>query len=166
MVNAVCHRCGREWDYNGQSDRYGTCPNCKTSVKLEGASERAEPSETAERCPDPSERSVEIVAGAGEPHEETIPDAIVALDVSVGELYELVSDRSETVGEIVAGVEEREEAIEELEDGLGELAGYFEEMIEEAGGEVEYDHIETGEPIEEAVASVEENDVAVLGGAS
>lgn len=165
MVKAVCHRCGREWDYTGQSDHYGTCPNCKTSVKLEGASE------FAGRNPDPSERteecgqSVKIEAG-GEVREESVPEAIEALDASIIELYELVEGRSDSFGEIVVDVEEQEATIETLEDGLGELAGYFEELVEEAGGEVEYDNIETGGGVPDAVSNMEVGDAAVLGGAS
>lgn len=30
-----CKKCGREWDYQGKSDYYATCPNCKTSVNIE-----------------------------------------------------------------------------------------------------------------------------------
>jgi DNA-directed RNA polymerase subunit RPC12/RpoP len=29
-----CQKCGREWDYQGDSDYYATCPNCKSSVKI------------------------------------------------------------------------------------------------------------------------------------
>lgn len=39
--------CGYEWDYNGESDFYATCPRCKSSVKIpeearidEGGAER------------------------------------------------------------------------------------------------------------------------------
>jgi tRNA(Ile2) C34 agmatinyltransferase TiaS len=30
-----CNRCGREWNYQGNSDYYASCPNCKTSVNIE-----------------------------------------------------------------------------------------------------------------------------------
>jgi len=30
-----CQRCGKEWDYKGDSNYYASCPNCKTSVKVE-----------------------------------------------------------------------------------------------------------------------------------
>lgn len=29
-----CQKCGREWEYHGNSEYYATCPNCKTSVKI------------------------------------------------------------------------------------------------------------------------------------
>jgi len=30
-----CKRCGHEWSYKGKSTYYCSCPNCKTSVKIE-----------------------------------------------------------------------------------------------------------------------------------
>ncbi len=29
-----CKRCGREWDYTGEKKFYTSCPDCKTSVKI------------------------------------------------------------------------------------------------------------------------------------
>jgi len=29
-----CQRCNYTWDYQGESDYYATCPNCKSSVKI------------------------------------------------------------------------------------------------------------------------------------
>lgn len=29
-----CNKCGYEWDYQGQSDYYATCPNCHYKVKI------------------------------------------------------------------------------------------------------------------------------------
>lgn len=159
MVHALCHRCGREWDYTGRSDRYGTCPNCKTSVKLDRGSERAEPSETAERCPDPSDRTagtVEIEAGGEEAEEVAVTEAVEAVDTAVMELYELGEARGETMSEVSREVEERGETLDDLERGLEELAGYFAELIEQAGGNVEYQHIENTSPaIPEALENVE-----------
>lgn len=34
MVELKCKRCGNEWNYQGQSDYYAACSNCKTSVKI------------------------------------------------------------------------------------------------------------------------------------
>lgn len=157
MVEALCHRCGREWDYTGRSDHYGTCPNCKTSVKLEGGSERAEPA--AERCPDPSDRpaeSVEIEAG-GEAREVSFVEAVEALDRSVSELYQLEDDRTGTVSQLAESADDRDAQLDDLRDGLEELAGYFAEFIESFdGGEVEYKHIEqSGDPIPEALEDVD-----------
>lgn len=36
MVELTCQRCEHEWDYQGESDYYGTCPNCKTTVPIDG----------------------------------------------------------------------------------------------------------------------------------
>ena len=30
-----CKRCEKEWEYKGKSKYYASCPNCKTSVKIE-----------------------------------------------------------------------------------------------------------------------------------
>lgn len=169
MVEALCHRCGREWDYTGGSDYYGTCPNCNTSVKLNRGSERAEPSPspegpdgpeaTAERCPDPSDRlaeSVEIEAG-GEAREVGVVEAVEAVDSAVVELYELGDSQSETVSELAQEAGDRGDRLDDLEDGLEELAGYFADLVESFdGGEVDYEHIEnTGDPIPEALKEVD-----------
>ncbi|MFW6121147.1 MAG: DUF1660 family phage protein [Petrotogales bacterium] len=29
-----CQNCGYEWDYNGKSDFYASCPRCKSSVNV------------------------------------------------------------------------------------------------------------------------------------
>lgn len=29
-----CKRCGRKWDYKGKKKYYTSCPDCKTSVKI------------------------------------------------------------------------------------------------------------------------------------
>jgi len=166
MVEALCHRCGREWDYTGSSDRYGCCPNCKTSVKLNRGSERAkptgspegsvEPEPSAERCPDPSDRAtVEIEAG-GEPREVDVTEAVEAVDGAVIELYELGEARGETMAQLGQDSEEQSEEVDDLRDGLEELAGYFAEYIEANGGKVEYDHIEKTEPtVPEALENVD-----------
>jgi len=30
-----CKKCGRQWDYTGDAEVYATCPDCKTSNKIE-----------------------------------------------------------------------------------------------------------------------------------
>ncbi len=35
IMKLTCSNCGYEWDYQGESDYYATCPRCKTSVKVE-----------------------------------------------------------------------------------------------------------------------------------
>jgi hypothetical protein len=153
MVEALCHRCGREWDYTGRSDRYGTCPNCKTSVKLER--ERASGA-SGGALPDPSDReTVEIEAG-GEAREVDVIEAVEAVDGAVIELYELGEGRGETMGQLRQDVEEQSDDVDDLRDGLQELAGYFAELVEEAGGDVEYEQIEeTGPTVPEALKNVD-----------
>ena len=34
MVKLKCQRCGREWEYTGDKKFYTSCPDCKTSVKI------------------------------------------------------------------------------------------------------------------------------------
>jgi len=153
MVEALCHRCGRKWDYTGRSDKYGTCPNCKTSVKLER--ERASVA-SGGALPDPSDRAtVEIEAG-GEPREVDVIEAVEAVDSAVIELYELGEGRGETMGQLRQDVEGQSDDVDDLRDGLQELAGYFAELVEEAGGEVKYDDIEkTGPTVPEALKNVD-----------
>ncbi|MFP4001289.1 MAG: hypothetical protein ACLFSM_07910 [Thermoplasmata archaeon] len=38
-----CNSCGYEWDYQGESDFYATCPNCQYKVKIEASAEVVEP---------------------------------------------------------------------------------------------------------------------------
>jgi hypothetical protein len=151
MVEAVCHRCGREWDYTGSSDHYGTCPNCKTSVKLHGGSERAEPSETAERCPDPSDRTTVEVEGEAVP----VAEAVERLNESLAEVRAVGEARGDSLAELGREVEDRGESVADLRRGLAELAGYFKQVMEEAGGEVDYDHIEPGPAVPAALENVD-----------
>jgi hypothetical protein len=161
MVEAECHRCGREWDYTGRSDHYGTCPNCKTSVKLPRGSERAAP-EAARDSPERPDGVVvvEVEAGAEEPREVSVGEAVEALDRSVMELYDLNTAESETVSDVAVRVEEQAEVLDDLRDGLEELAGFFEVFIEEAGGKVEYEHIEPTGAVEDALETVDVEEFA------
>jgi endogenous inhibitor of DNA gyrase (YacG/DUF329 family) len=34
-MDLECPKCGKEWDYTGNSQVYATCPDCKRSVKIE-----------------------------------------------------------------------------------------------------------------------------------
>ncbi len=43
-----CNSCGYEWDYQGDSDFYATCPNCQYKVKIEANAEVVEPEEKDE----------------------------------------------------------------------------------------------------------------------
>lgn len=156
MHELTCQRCGHDWEYTGQSEHYCTCPNCKTSVSVRG-SERAEPSETAERgtTTDRTPETVAVQAGGHEEQEMALAEAIAALDESVTELYELQAARSDSVGELAQEVEERGRSVDDLESGLEEVAGYFEEFIEANGGEFEYDHVDAGRPVSEALEDVD-----------
>ena len=37
--------CGYEWDYNGESKFYATCPRCKSSVSIRKQKEEGHPDE-------------------------------------------------------------------------------------------------------------------------
>lgn len=152
----MCHRCGREWDYTGRSDHYGTCPNCKTSVKLEEVSERAEPEPeaTAERGTTSERKTVEIEAG-GEAREVGLIEAIEAVDGAVAELYELGDARGDAMGDLSDRVRERGDEVDSLEDGLSELAGYFREFVEANGGEIEYENIGADRSVPDVIADLE-----------
>lgn len=34
MKKLICQRCGHEWEYKGKSKYFTSCPQCKTSVKV------------------------------------------------------------------------------------------------------------------------------------
>ncbi|MFP4001290.1 MAG: DUF1660 family phage protein [Thermoplasmata archaeon] len=38
-----CKSCGYEWDYQGESDFYATCPNCHYKVKISAKAEVIKP---------------------------------------------------------------------------------------------------------------------------
>ncbi len=38
-----CKSCGYEWDYQGESDYYATCPNCHYKVKISAQAEVVKP---------------------------------------------------------------------------------------------------------------------------
>ncbi|MHC3382204.1 hypothetical protein, partial [Haloarcula sp. H-GB5] len=100
--------------------------------------------------------TVEVVAGAEEAREVGVVEAVEAMDGAVDELYELGEARGETVSELAQEVEGREETVEELRDGVRELAGYFAELVEAAGGEVEFENVEkTGPTVPEALENVD-----------
>jgi len=135
---------------------YGTCPNCKTSVKLPRGSERAEPE--AERDPYPSDwtgEPVEVRAGDLDAREVPVPEAVTALDEAVTELYELEDGRTGTVSELAERIEERKRSVDELEKALEEVARYFKEFVEEVGGELEYEEIDPERPVPTALENME-----------
>ncbi|MBS3781344.1 MAG: hypothetical protein KGY66_06605 [Candidatus Thermoplasmatota archaeon] len=45
-----CKSCGYEWDYQGESDYYATCPNCQYKVKIEANAEVIEPEGKEEKA--------------------------------------------------------------------------------------------------------------------
>ena len=154
MADLACQRCGHEWDYTGGSEHYCTCPNCKTSVSVRG-SERAEPSETAERGTT-SDRAVTVEFGG---EEVPVAEAVARLEESVAEVRATGEARGESLGELGRDVEEQGETVAELERGLEEVAGYFKQLIEEAGGEVDYDHVDAGKAVPEALKDMDMDEV-------
>ncbi len=34
-IKLTCQRCDKEWTYKGRNPFYATCPDCKTSVKIQ-----------------------------------------------------------------------------------------------------------------------------------
>jgi len=160
MVQATCHRCGREWEYTGGSDHYGTCPNCKTSVKLHKGSERARPEpETeveaeAERRPDPSDptpRTVEVVGD-----EMPVPEGVERLDWQLAQVASTVERQGGSVAELERRVDERARSLDELERGIEEVADFFKQFVDAQGGEVEYEHIDLDDDLPELLEKIEE----------
>lgn len=148
-MHLSCQRCGHEWNYTGASEHYCTCPGCKTSVRVEG-SEQAEPSKTAERGT--TSDQMETVEYGGE--EVPITEAVVELEESVEQVRAVADARAESAGELA---EEQRERIADVERGLEEVAGYFKEFMEEMGGEVEYDHVDAGKAVPEALKNVDDD---------
>lgn len=35
MTKIICKRCNYGWDYKGKRTLYATCPNCKTTVRIQ-----------------------------------------------------------------------------------------------------------------------------------
>ena len=35
MIKLQCKKCEKVWNYSGKNKYYATCPDCKTSVKIE-----------------------------------------------------------------------------------------------------------------------------------
>jgi prophage DNA circulation protein len=124
MVRLHCARCGHGWDYTGSSDHYCTCPNCKTSVKVQESREK------------PEQR------GGGEVAEEA-RERVEAMEkrlVEVDEVTDSLTDEmAETVPEMQGDIGHLEERVEAVETGVGELAEIVEELVEELGGRVEYE---------------------------
>lgn len=131
MVEAECHRCGRQWDYTGRSEHYGTCPNCKTSVKLDrgGGGEAAETAEASESS-DETAPTVEVAMGAGEAREVGLTEAVEGLDRSVTELYQLADGRDGVVGDLARRAGELEERADDLEAAIEEVAELVESWME------------------------------------
>ncbi|MEF8834547.1 MAG: hypothetical protein V5A76_00140 [Candidatus Thermoplasmatota archaeon] len=96
-----CNSCGYEWDYQGKSDYYATCPNCQYKVKIEANAEVVEP-EGKEEEPEgdvkaefgmPAKAEV-VPSGAGTTRfsekEEMFLEQIAEVDDS-DEIYEIFS---------------------------------------------------------------------------
>lgn len=120
MVRLHCARCGHGWDYTGSSDHYCTCPNCKTSVKIQDSKESAE-------------------SGTGGPETERV-DAIENRLAEVDELAQSLREtQGETVPELQGEVSENTERLDELGEAVEEVAGAVAELVEAMGGTVEWE---------------------------
>lgn len=51
MIMLKCNNkgCGYEWDYNGKSDYYASCPRCRGSVKVRNTKKDGDECEEGER---------------------------------------------------------------------------------------------------------------------
>jgi hypothetical protein len=124
MVRLHCARCGHGWDYTGSSDHYCTCPNCKTSVKVQESRES------------PAERAG---GGVSEETRERI-EAVEKRLVEVDELTDSLTDEmGETVPEMQGDIGQLEERVEEVEAAVVEVAEIVEELVVGMEGRVDYE---------------------------
>jgi len=120
-------------------------------VKLNKESDEANSGSAADRP-----ETVEVDAVEGE--EVGVLEAAEALDEEVTQLYELGESRDGELAELSDDVADQAAEIDDLRDGLAEVAEFFAELIEEAGGEVDYDHIEidrSESPIPEVIENMD-----------
>lgn len=96
-----CNSCGYEWNYQGESDYYATCPNCQYKVKIEANAEVVEPEGKEEEADGDVEAELQMPAkaevvpsGLGTTRfsekEEMFLEQIAELDDS-DEIYEIFS---------------------------------------------------------------------------
>ncbi|MBS3817151.1 MAG: hypothetical protein KGY76_06275 [Candidatus Thermoplasmatota archaeon] len=57
-----CKSCGYEWDYQGESDYYATCPNCHYKVKVNAEAEVVSPEVEISRFDEEENRFVKELA--------------------------------------------------------------------------------------------------------
>lgn len=151
MPEVECEKCGHNWEYSGQSDHFCTCPSCKSSVKLEGET-------TEDGGTEADEVPETVVLEFGEMNEEVE----VEVDEAIGELVE----RIDSTGSALESVRDRVDDLDrEVDDRVGdadlteqeaaieEVARLLEELFDEMGGSIDWEHVDT-EPSEDAEGAV------------
>lgn len=145
MLTLTCQRCEHEWEYAGESQYYTTCPDCKTSVKVEeGSSQPGGTSETSEEMPS----TVELATGD------------MVREVEIGEAIEELHERENALGEAQEQLRQRvveiEEQIGDRREEIEEVAAILQELIEGMGGQVDYKAVGLDSDGVEAITGVQE----------
>lgn len=105
-LQVECHRCGYEWGYTGSSDYYASCPQCKTSVPIEGVGQEDDEAPATE-----SKVSGDRAAGGDDI--DDLADRVGQLETTASELHEAI----ETMMTRVAELEQRHSRVAEATTG-------------------------------------------------
>jgi polyhydroxyalkanoate synthesis regulator phasin len=169
MVQTHCQRCDYEWEYGGDATHFCTCPRCSTSVKVGRSAEGDEEGEqqgvegnqqVPTEGPDEHPEQQVVLETEGLEREVPVTDAVAEVFERVNDLGRADEVRRQQVEEVRADVDA-------LARQVREVATTFEAFVEEMGGEVTYESIDTDETgdvlrqAEEVAARVEDGDLSV-----
>ena len=107
-LDVECHRCGYAWNYTGSSDYYASCPQCKTSVPIEGG---APSSDSEGSSGDPP--AAEAVDTSSDDDLERLSARVEELESTASELHGVI----ETMMSRVTELERRHTAVTTVQDG-------------------------------------------------
>ena len=146
MTDTTCDKCGYEWDYGGQSDHYCTCPSCKGSVKVgndftpeEKEKEEKEREGDSPNIPPDQVPEPEVLLENGDLQREVpVTDAVKEVHESVNSIGAATEVQRQQVDEVA-------DDVARLREEVREVARYFQGVVEELGGEVEYETVDLGE---------------------
>lgn len=108
-LDVECHRCGYAWNYTGSSDYYASCPQCKTSVPIDGGAPSGDSGgsgdrPTADAAETPSDDDLERLSARVE-----------ELETTASKLHGVI----ETMMSRVTELERRHTAVTTVQDGGG-----------------------------------------------
>jgi hypothetical protein len=131
----TCHRCGWEWEYNGEKNRYCSCPNCKTSTPI--GSETVSNNQSSSESSSSGQKQVITV-------ENPVDEGEVELEEAFDEVVTVVYKEIDGVSENVRDVEDRLDAVEtnlnKQTNELREAVSMVVDEVTEGEGGVEWDY--------------------------